>query len=247
MNFFFIFILGLCFGSFINVLIYRVPIGLSILTSSQCVYCKKKILIFDNIPVLSFLLLKGRARCCGKKIKIQYPIVEFIFALSFIYSFYFSDDIFNFIFLSIFFFILMTIFFIDWQHLIIPHVFSWSLIAIGLIYNFIFNQEILDYLFGAILGALLVLITNGIYYVTKKKQGMGMGDVFLLSGIGGCLGLVNCFISFFWASILATFYIIFSGQLSNLQAKIAFGSFLCLAAASLMILNNFYSLSNFFY
>ena len=239
--------MGLCIGSFLNVLIYRIPIEKSILTPSCCTQCNQKISILDNIPVLSYLILKGKSKCCEKKISSQYPIVELIFPLLFIFSFQSSNTNVEFIFLSLFFLLIIVIFFIDWQHLIIPHVFSWSLIASGLVYNYIFSNNFPNFILGAIASAALVLITNGAYYVIKKKQGIGMGDVFLLSGIGAWLGLINSFICFFLASIYATCYIVASGQISNVYAKIAFGSFLCLAAMTLMIIQQNEFLKNFFY
>ena len=247
MLFFLIFLLGLCIGSFLNVLIYRIPLEKSILTPSSCTLCNKKIPIFDNIPILSYVILKGKSRCCKKKISAQYPVVELIFPLLLVFSFQSNDTTEEFIFVSLFFLLMIVIIFIDWQHLIIPHVFSWSLIASGLVYNYIFSINFLNFILGAIAAAALVLITNGAYYVIKKKQGIGMGDVFLLSGIGAWLGLINSFICFFLASIYATCYIVVSGQISNVYAKIAFGSFLCLAGMTLMIIQQNVFLKNFFY
>lgn len=146
-----VFILGLCVGSFLNVLIYRLPKNLGFVKGrSFCPKCKHKLSWFDNIPLLSFLFLKGKCRYCKKPISIRYPLVEVVTGLLTVLIFNFKFEIlsqsslfeyFNFQTLSdsvlslLFFYGLVVIFFIDFEHQIIPDEIVIPLIFLYVIFN----------------------------------------------------------------------------------------------------------------
>ena len=226
---------GAIVGSFLNVVILRLPTGERSLVTppSQCPQCKTRIKWYDNIPILSFICLLGKCRYCKTKISFQYPLVEFCtalmsvalytkFGLSFEYFFYF-----------LFICALITIIFIDISHQIIPDKISLPGILIGFAGSFFcsevtWQQSGLGILLG---GGVLYAIAEG-YYLLAKRDGMGGGDIKLLAMIGGFLG---------WQSLL---FVIFASSLSGSvvgiiamlkqgkggKTRIPFGPFLSLAA-----------------
>ena len=246
----FIFCLGLCAGSFLNVVIYRLPKGEKISGRSCCPRCKKTIAWYDLIPVFSFLALFGRCRYCRQKISLRYPLVEITTALLFllIFNYQFSIfspganppladnefSIFNFQFLTILYHLiiasfLIAIFFIDLRHYIIPDKIVLPAIAIALIFNFqflIFNQfsiinySILSGLGGAVFFLAIVLISHG--------RWMGTGDIKLAFLMGLFLGfpkiLPALFLSFLLGGIMGIGLIILGRK--NLKSEIPFGPFL---------------------
>lgn len=212
----FIFILGLIWGSFANVVIYRLPLKKSVIKpKSACPLCKKNILWYDNIPVLSWIFLKARCRQCGQKISIRYPFVELIMAILFtsIYikfglSWYTLE-------LLILTFGLVSISFIDIDYMIIPNVLSLGGILVGLFGGFLNpDRQFLDAFLGLILGGGFFWLTAYLYLVLKKKEGLGGGDIKLLAWIGTILGwkavpfviLVSSFVGLFFglATLLAS-------------------------------------------
>ena len=154
-----VFIFGLCFGSFANVCIYRLPKNKQVLTDrSFCPKCKKKIKWFDNIPLVSFLFLNGKCRSCKKKISLQYFIIEFLAGLGFLFIFLSSDNYYSIILLMVLFLIYLMILFIDLKHFIIPDILNYGIIVLAIIKNFlpnldlIFTQDIMLSLAGGIVG-----------------------------------------------------------------------------------------------
>ncbi len=158
-----IILIGLIFGSFANVCIHRLPLDLDIVKArSHCPKCKKKIIWYDNIPLLSSLILSFKCRTCKKKISKQYFIVELLTGLAFIFFYKTLGLSFDFVLICIIFLILLIIFFIDLKHYIIPDSLNFSLILIGIIKNFTtqdllkFNYNLPDSLFGGALGYLII-------------------------------------------------------------------------------------------
>jgi len=210
-----IFIFGLATGSFLNVCIYRMPRNLSIRKPSRsfCPNCKKSIPWYDNIPILSFILLKRCCRFCNKKIAWRYPIVELITGVLFLVVFnYFGISAKTPIYI-LFLSSLIAASFIDIEHQIIPDEISLGGLVVGLILSFAYpalhstNLHLLA-LFRSFLGA---LIGGGIIYITGilgtlvfKKEAMGGGDVKLLAMMGAFLGWPSVIIIFFLAPFLGT-------------------------------------------
>ena len=245
-----IILIGLIFGSFANVCIHRLPLDLDIVKArSHCPKCKKKIIWYDNIPLLSSLILSFKCRTCKKKISKQYFIVELLTGLAFIFFYKTLGLSFDFVLICIIFLILLIIFFIDLKHYIIPDSLNFSLILIGIIKNFTtqdllkFNYNLPDSLFGGALGYLIIWFTIFIYKKIRKKEAMGLGDAKLLSAFGFLLGIKSIFIILFVASVLGLLFVLPSLLLKNRSTGsiIPFGPFIILAA----ILEYFFNLQQY--
>ena len=246
----FIVLIGLIFGSFANVCIHRLPLGLDIINSrSHCPKCKKKIVWYDNIPLLSSLILSFKCRICKKNISKQYFIVEIFTGLAFIFFYKTLGLGFDFVLISIIFLILLIIFFIDLKHYIIPDSLNFSLILICFIKNFTtqdllkFSYNIQDSLLGGAIGYLIIWLIILLYKKMRNKEAMGLGDAKLLSAFGFLLGLKSIFIILFVASVLGLLFVLPSLLLKNrsIGSIIPFGPFIILAA----ILEYFFTLQQY--
>jgi leader peptidase (prepilin peptidase) / N-methyltransferase len=254
----FSFILGSVVGSFLNVCIYRLPRDESIVyPPSRCTSCGSGIRFYHNIPILGYLMLKGRCADCSQTISFQYPLIEIIsgIALMAVYSkFGLSLDA---LFYSILVFSLIVITFIDLKHMIIPNVITIPGTIIGLIFNalltdweksrdllgmFSFSLEnffgilnevpFLDSVFGLIIGGGLLFLIAFLYIVIRKTEGMGMGDVKLLAMIGAFLGWKGVVFVMLISSLLGTLtgLSVILYKKGNLKYALPFGPFLSLAA-----------------
>ncbi len=230
----FIFISGLCIGSFINVCIHRLPNEQSIISPpSFCPKCKNKIKWFHNIPIVSFILLKGKCSYCKSKISLQYPLVEILSGIIFLINYYIFGFSLLFVVYTVFILLLIIATFVDFKYMIIPDEVSIGGLILGFIFSF-FRNDItwIQSLIGIILGGgILLLIIKG-YFLLTKKEGMGGGDVKLLAMIGAFLGYKSLLFVIFSASLLGTIIgvpmILFKKDKNNLA--IPFGPFLSLGA-----------------
>src|SRR6056297_1450940 len=175
-----IFISGLVVGSFLNLVIYRLPLKESIIfPSSHCPECETKLKYYDLIPVLSYLSTQGKCRYCGEKISIRYPIVELLTAFLFLFMFLKYGLNTEFIIFSILISSLIVVSFIDIKYQIIPNEITFSFIPLGIILSLIFNHiSFVNSLSGLVIPAGLLLLVVFIY-----KRGMGIGDVKLIGMI----------------------------------------------------------------
>lgn len=236
----FSFIFGTMVGSFLNVCISRLPTHQSIITpSSHCLSCKQPIAFYDNIPILSFIILRGKCRKCKAPISYQYPLVELLSGLfSLIFMIKYGLSL-NYIVYFTFSAALLTITVIDIKHQIIPDNITLPGIGVGLLISFLVpNLTFLDSLIGTVVGGGSLLLVAGGYYLFTKKEGMGLGDVKLLAMMGAFLG---------WRSILFIITVgSFSGALVGITVMllkkkdrryaIPFGPFLSLGALSYLLL-----------
>ena len=238
-NFFLIFVIGAVIGSFLNVCIYRLPKNLDIIyTRSFCPKCKKKINWFDNIPLISFLILKFKCRCGKKSIPFQYFTVELISALFLCFVFATVFNYLDLIIISLIFYTFVVIFFIDIKHFIIPDSLNFSLISLGILKNFFpetslnLNQDMFQSLFGGALGYLTIWLIIILYKKIKNVEAMGFGDAKLLAGIGFILGFQSIFIILFIAAILGLSFSVpkLITKKHSLQTAIPFGPFLILGS-----------------
>ena len=251
-NSIFIFLIGLCFGSFANVCIYRLPKSKQTLAGrSYCPKCKKKIKWFDNIPVLSYFLLNGKCRSCKKKISSQYLIVELIMGFGFLLIFLSYHNHLASILLSILLVMYVIIFFIDLKHFIIPDSLNFGIMALAIFKNFLpnfntsFIHDINQSIIGGIVGYLSIWIIIYLYRVIKKIEGMGLGDAKLMTGIGLLFGWQSIpfvlFISAVLGLVFATPFLI--NKKKNLRSKIPFGPFIITACFIYFLYGDFlYSL-----
>ena len=207
-----------------------------IFTRSFCPSCQKTIKWSDNIPLISFLLLKRKCRNCDYKISFQYFIVELITAISFTIIYYFygiSITSLLLIILSVFF---VIIFFIDLKHFIIPNSLTFPLMFIGFIKsfdpnldNFLFPNYI-NSLIGGVIGYLIIWLIIFVYKKIRNKEGMGLGDAKLLSAIGFWFGWVSIPFVLFLSSIIALGFSLPSlvNKSKNLSSQIPFGPYIVL-------------------
>jgi len=229
-----IFILGLVVGSFSNVCIYRIPRNESIIyPASHCPKCGNNILPKDNVPLLSFILLKGRCRHCKNKISIRYPIVEFITGLIYliIYLLYgLSVQTLIYIILSS---ALIIIAFIDLNEEIVPDVISLPGIVIGFILSiFVPYISFIDSALGIVVGGGIILIIGLAGSVIFKKEAMGGGDVKLAAMIGAFLGwryiIISLFLGFFVGALAGI--ILITSKIKSREDAIPFGPFIVLGS-----------------
>lgn len=246
---FIIFIFGLSVGSFLNVVIDRLIKNQSLLGRSRCDYCWRKIAWYDLIPVLSFFLLKGKSRCCHKKISWQYTIVELLTGISFFLIFNFQFSIFNefsiYQFLKLFFLLgviscLIVIFFSDAKYHLISDYVLWSFFGFSFIYKIVvvisakngvlfeILKQVQNDIFFSFLSGLIVCLPIFLIYYLSKEKAMGLGDVYLTFIIGFLLGwkagFLALYIGVLVGGLTSLFLIIF--KKSKLKSKIAFGPFL---------------------
>ena len=225
-------VFGLIIGSFLNVCIYRIPRGKSIVyPSSSCPVCGVRIKWYDNIPVLSYILLKGRCRSCKSKISPVYPIVELLTAIYTVLMYLKFGLGIDFAFYLIFGYMLIVGSFIDFFHYIIPDRISIGLAVVGLVYGFVMHElihSLIGFAFGFILLFLVAMLGKAIF----KKEAMGGGDVKLLGALGTFVGIKGVLFTLFVASLLGSvvgIVLIALGKASVSQ-RIPFGPYLSLSA-----------------
>ncbi len=223
-NYFMLTLLGvfaLVLGSFVSAITYRIPRGLGFVSGrSFCDSCKTNLRWYDNIPLISFLLFSGTARCCGKKISIRYPLVELTSLTGAITLFYFFP-FYQFILMYLLFLILLAILVIDLEHQIIPDQLTWAVLILSF---FLLDGSMISSLFSAFFLSLLLLCLH----LITQGRGMGLGDVKLAIPLGLILGFELGFYwlvtSFILGGIVASVLLIL--KRANLKTKIAFGPFL---------------------
>ena len=235
MPFVVIFVFGAVLGSFLNVCIHRLPAGKSIVfPASRCPACRTPIRPYDNIPLVSYLLLRGRCRACGASISIRYPLVEFITGVAAVATLHLHGWSPHFIVSFAFLCALIVITFIDLDHQIIPNVISVPGIAVGLVAAVALGQP--DWrasLAGLVLGGGTLWIVAEGYYRLTGREGMGGGDVKLLAMIGAFLGWRSVPLTLVLASLSGT--IVGLGVMllrgGDSRTPIPFGPFLAGGAA----------------
>jgi len=228
-------IFGSLWGSFANVCIYRLPENKNVITGrSSCPNCKNKIPWYDNIPLLSFILLMGKCRLCKKPIDLQYFIVELISAISFLSIYYFFGLTLAALLLLILSIFFIIIFFIDLKHFIIPNVLTFPLMIIGFLKSFDpnLNQTIfpnyINSLIGGLFGYSIIWSIIFFYKKIRKKEGMGLGDAKLMAVIGFWFGWVSIPFTIFISSVVALILVIPSliNQSRKMSSEIPFGPYI---------------------
>lgn len=221
-------------GSFLNVVIYRLPRGLSLIQPpSSCPRCKKRIKAYDNIPVISFLLLGGKCRFCKARIPLTYPLVEILTPLSFLLlqgHFGLSPHFFA---SCLFASALIVLGFIDFYFQVLPDEITLPVLVLALGYSF-FRPDLglRQALIGAVSGSGFLLIIYTFYYLLRKKEGLGMGDVTMMLAVGAYLGWMKAILTLVLASFSGSLVGIFLllVRKKDLQSALPFGTFLAPAA-----------------
>jgi len=231
-------IMGLAIGSFLNVVIYRLPLGQSLLTPpSTCPSCRTRLRAIDNVPVLSWLALGGKCHHCKAPISPQYPLVEFVTGVLFLLITWVTPMGPLLAARLILVVILITLFGIDLHHQILPNTITLPGIAIGFLFSLAGPPGWIDSLLGILLGAGILYGIAAAYYAVRREEGLGMGDVKMLAMIGAFLG---------WKAVLVTLILSsFSGALvgiglialsrGGMRLALPFGTFLSLGALAAML------------
>ncbi|MDA9743660.1 prepilin peptidase [Candidatus Pelagibacter sp.] len=236
MDLIFVIILGALWGSFANVCIIRMPQGKGVVVGrSFCVKCNKKIQWFDNIPIISYLLLKFKCRNCKTKISFQYFLVETISLINFLVLYLIFGISLTTLFLIILSVVFLIIFFIDLKHYIIPNSLTYSMMILGFIKSFVPNLDpifpnFLNSLIGGLLGYGIIWSIIYFYRQFKKKEGMGLGDAKLFAVIGFWFGWISIPFVIFLSSIIALLSVLpdLLRSSKKLSSQIPFGPFIIL-------------------
>lgn len=231
----FFFLFGLIVGSFLNVCIYRLPLDKSIIhPPSSCPECGERIRFYDNIPVISYVLLLGKCRHCRKSVSLVYPVVESITGLLSLALFVRYGLSPKYFLLFAFSASLVVISFIDLHYQIIPNVISLPGIVFGLVASFLgFSMVVwLDSLIGVIAGGGFFFLVSFFFQRIRGKEGLGGGDIKLLAMIGAWIGggslLFVVFISSVAGTLIGGGSLLFAGQ--KIGGRIPYGPFLVLGA-----------------
>ena len=246
---FLIFLFGASLGSFANVCIYRLPKDKQIISGrSFCPGCKKKINWYDNLPLISYILLNAKCRNCDKSISARYLIVELITGISFLLIFLSFKNLYTIVFLSTLILILIMIFFIDLENFIIPDSLNFSVMGLALVKNFIpsFNTSLIhdinQSLIGGIIGYFSIWLIIFLYKTLKKIDGMGLGDAKLMAGIGLLFGWQSIPLVLFLSSILGLFFVAPSllKKQKTMRSEIPFGPFIIIAMLIYFVFGDFF-------
>ena len=226
-------VFGACIGSFLNVVIYRLPLGQSIVSPpSRCPNCGYRLQWYDNIPIAGWLLLGGRCRECRSRISIQYPIVELITAVLFVLVVWLTPPGPLMVTRLLLVCILIALFGIDLEHQILPNSITLPGIVTGLLLSVIAPPGLRDALIGVVLGGGILYAIAWAYYLWRREEGLGMGDVKMLAMIGAFLGwkavLVTLVLSSFSGALIGLALI--AAQSGGMKRALPFGTFLAIGA-----------------
>jgi leader peptidase (prepilin peptidase)/N-methyltransferase len=225
--------LGLAVGSFLNVCIYRLPRRESLaFPASHCTACGRSLRWYENVPVLAYVILRGRCRTCGARISPVYPLIELAAgALAVLWYGQFGLSI---LFASrlLFAFALLVLFVIDLQQRILPNVITLPGVLVGLAFSLFGPPGWLDSLIGVLVGGLGLFLIAELYYRIRGEEGMGMGDVKMLAMIGAFLGWKLMLLTLVLSSLVGA--LVGVGMLAlrkgDLKYALPFGTFLALGA-----------------
>jgi leader peptidase (prepilin peptidase)/N-methyltransferase len=227
-----IFVFGLAFGSFLNVCIHRLPVGLSVVTQrSACPACKRPIAFYDNVPVVSWLLLRGRCRNCQSRISPRYLLVELLTATLFLACYGYFGLTLAALKYCVFGFLLLGLIFTDAETKLLPDKLTLPGLALGVLFSLLvpvhdvasqflpavvnlpFSADLvarlfslLDSLLGAALGASFIYGAGAVYLRWRGAEGMGFGDVKLMAMVGAFLGIKLTILTIFAASLAGSLF-----------------------------------------
>lgn len=258
-HFWILLIFGLIMGSFFNVCVLRIPKGEFLNQKrSHCPSCGALIPALLNIPVFSYVFLRGRSACCHKKISMQYPIVEVLTAVLFLFLYlehpfwgfqslasknFYTTEFIRFIHAISFVSLLLICSVIDFNLKIIPDVISLPMIVLSILWVWIHPElDARSSFYGVLLGGGIIYAIAWTYYLLRKQEGIGMGDAKLLAGIGGWLGYQSILPTLLYGSILGSIFgslVLILSRRFNLKTEIPFGPFLAIGA----IIHMYYGVS----
>jgi leader peptidase (prepilin peptidase)/N-methyltransferase len=233
--------LGLAVGSFLNVCIHRVPRGASVASPpSRCPGCGYALRWYDNVPVLSYALLRGRCRKCRVPISIRYPIVELVTMGVFLLHWWIFGWTALMTVRLVFACALIVLFAIDLEHHLLPNVITLPGIVVGLIVSTVVPPGVRDALLGTLLGGGVLWLIGEAYYRYSGREGMGGGDVKMLAMVGAFLGwklvLVTLVLSSVAGSVIGL--IVIAMRRGDMKYALPYGTFLALGALAASIVGD---------
>jgi leader peptidase (prepilin peptidase)/N-methyltransferase len=269
-----LFVIGLAFGSFLNVCVSRLPREQSIVSPpSHCPFCGAPVRWWDNVPLVSWIVLRGRCRDCGERISIRYPVVELLTAVLFTACYVHFGLSWLTLKFCVFCFLVLGLIFMDAETGLLPREFTYTGIVLGVLFSWWAPTDtsgtqlllrilgwkapstthalgLLDSVLGAAIGAGFFYLAWAVYYLIRKRHGLGFGDIALMAMAGAFLGLKLVVFVLFTAPVLGAVYAIFlllrstlrksspegQGGTSSLRRMFLKGSFsfgVCLGVCSL--------------
>ncbi len=225
--------LGLLVGSFLNVCIYRLPRRESLAwPGSHCTSCARPLAWYENVPVASWLVLRGRCRTCGASISVMYPFVEMTTAVLFVGGYFVYGATPLLAVRLLFACAMVVLFVIDLRHHILPNVITLPGIVVGLVFSLLFAPGWVSSLIGVVAGGGVLFLIAEAYYRVRGIEGLGMGDVKMLAMIGAFLGWPLMIVTLVFASFAGSLVgagLLVSGR-GGMQAALPFGTFLATGA-----------------
>ena len=225
---------GAVIGSFLNVVIYRLPLGKStVWPSSACPHCARELSWYENIPVASFVALRGRCRTCGARISLQYPLVEALTAVMFGAGWWYYGPGPLLASRLVFGCALIVLFAIDLEHQLLPNAITLPGIVVGFLFSLVTEPGWMSSLIGILVGGGVLYGVAEAYYRIRHEEGLGMGDVKMLAMVGAFLGWQLTLLTLVLGSVSGT--VIGLGLIATNRAgmkyALPFGTFLALGAA----------------
>jgi leader peptidase (prepilin peptidase)/N-methyltransferase len=225
---------GLIWGSFLNVVIHRLPSGESLVSPrSRCPSCRKPVAAHDNVPVLSYLVLGGRCRHCRAGISLRYPLIEGAVGAASLLAFLRHGLSLEYGAELAFVAAMLALIFIDFDHQILPNSITLPGTAIGLaLAGPRDGMTFRDALLGALLGAGLLFFVAEVYFRLRKAEGLGMGDVKMMAMVGAFVGWKGVLLTLFLGSLSGTLVglLVMATSKADLRTKLPFGTFLGMGA-----------------
>jgi leader peptidase (prepilin peptidase)/N-methyltransferase len=226
-------VIGACVGSFLNVCIHRLPLRESLVwPASHCTSCQRPLSWFENIPLLSWLALRGRCRSCRARISATYPIVEAVTAAVFVGSYFVYGWTPLLAARLLFACALIVLFVIDLRHKILPNAITLPGIVIGFVLSLALPPGWLSSAIGIAAGGGVLWLIAEAYFRARGVEGLGMGDVKMLGMIGAFLGWPHMLLTLVLASLMGSVVGIgiLAGRRGDMQAALPFGTFLAVGA-----------------
>jgi leader peptidase (prepilin peptidase) / N-methyltransferase len=226
-------IMGAVIGSFLNVCIYRLPRGESIVRPpSACPQCGRRLSWLENIPIISYLLLGGRCRVCRVRISLRYPVVELVTAITFAVAWLAYGPTPLLVSRLVFACALIVLFAIDLEHHLLPNVITLPGIVVGLAFSLLTEPGWISALVGILIGGGVLFLIAEAYFRIRHEEGLGMGDVKMLAMIGAFLGWKLTLVTLMMASLAGSVVgvlVLVSGR-GGWKYALPFGTFLALGA-----------------
>jgi leader peptidase (prepilin peptidase)/N-methyltransferase len=226
-------LMGLSIGSFLNVVIYRLPRRQSLVwPGSLCPECRKPIAWHDNVPVVGWLILRGRCRACRARIDIRYPLVEAAAGGLFLLHLYVLGWHPILIPRLLFASAMVALFVIDLDHKLLPNAITLPGIAAGLAFSLFLPPGFVDAAIGALIGYGSLWLVGTAWELLRKQEAMGGGDLKMLAMIGAFLGWKGVIVTFMLAFLIGGAFaaVLWAGRRVRLASEIPFGTFLAAAA-----------------